>query len=161
MENEDYKKFKLLFNGMAEGVALHKYIYDEKGKVINYTIEDVNASFEKILKVNKKDVVGKMATEAYKTETAPYLENYLDIKEGEEKKFEIFFEPMQKFFSISVSPWGEDGFATIFFDITENKLTEESLKEKNNHLEKIQKMIIDRELRMIELKDEIEKIKKN
>lgn len=161
MENEDLKKFELLFNGMAEGVALHKYVYDETGRVTNYIIEDVNNSFEKILKINKKDVIGKMATEAYKTETAPYLEKYLDIKEGEQRKFEIFFEPMQKYFSISVSQWGKDGFATIFFDITENKLAEKSLKEKNEHLEKINKLVIDRELKMIELKDEIKKIKED
>lgn len=158
---QDNDKFKLLFNGMAEGVALHKYIYDKNGKIDNYIIEDVNKSFEKILNISKKDVINKLATEAYKTSEAPYLDKYINLKTGEERKFEIFFEPLQKYFNISVSQWGDDGFATIFFDITDNKLKEQILKEKNDNLEKINKLIIERELKMIELKDEIKKIKKD
>ena len=36
-------------------------------------------------------------------------------------RFETYFAPMDKHFSISVAPLGPDGFATIFFDITAMK----------------------------------------
>lgn len=160
MKNEDCLKFNLLFNSMIEGIALHSYVYDKNGKVINYIIENVNQSFEKILDIKKDVVVGKLATEAYGVSEPPYLDKYIDLKAGEDRKFEVFFGPLKKHFFISVSPWGDDGFATVFFDITAQKKNEEELRQKNENLEKMNKLMIDRELKMITLKDKL-KNKKN
>lgn len=46
-------------------------------------------------------------------------------------------------------------------DITEKRKREEELKKHSNNLEKINKLMINRELKMIELKEEIKKIKRN
>lgn len=153
-------KFSFLFKSMIEGVALHRYVRDSKGKIINYIIEDVNPSFEKILNIKKEKIIGKLASEAYSVSEAPYLKEYSSIKEGEPLRFEVYFEPLKKYFFISASPWSEDGFATIFFDISDRKKIEKELKEKNDNLEKVNNLMIDRELRMIELKDDIKKLKK-
>jgi PAS domain-containing protein len=148
-------KFNVLFNNMSEGVALHSYVYDQDGKVVNYVIDDVNSAFEKILNLKKKDVVGKLATEVFQVSEAPYLKEYTASHKDYSGQFDVYFAPLKKYFHISVSMLGKDGFATIFFDITNIKKTEAELKEKNENLENSNSLMVDRELKMVELKNEL------
>lgn len=156
----DNSKFALLFNNMFEGVVLHHYVRDEQGKIINYLIDDVNPAFEKTLNLKRLDVINKLATEVYSLAEAPYLAEYSNLKADNPVKFEAFFAPLNKYFFISVSPWGDDGFATIFFDITDRKKMEDDLKEKSDNLEKMNRLMINRELKMVELKDDLKKHEK-
>ncbi|MFZ2310676.1 MAG: hypothetical protein WAW11_03970 [Patescibacteria group bacterium] len=152
---EDANKFTVLFNSMNEGVALHRYVRNDKNEIINYVIEDVNLAFENILKMKKTEIAGKLATDVYGVSEAPYLKEYSNLKGGKPAQFDVFFAPLQKYFYISVSPWGEDGFATIFFDITDRRKIELELQERNDNLEKMNRLMVDRELKMVELKNEI------
>lgn len=54
---------------------------------------------------------------------------------------------------------GKDYFCGSFFDITERKKTESDLFNKLDELERINKLMVDRELKMIELKEELRKLK--
>jgi len=63
---------------------------------------------------------------------------------GIPRQFETYFPPLDKHFLISVAPFGEDGFATIFFDISELKRGQAGrerlvaeLERKNKELESI------------------------
>jgi PAS domain-containing protein len=152
---ENAEKFNVLFNNMSEGVTLHRYVRNDKNEIINYIIEDVNPAFENILKMKKEEIVGKLATDVYKVNEAPYLKEYSNLKSDQQLQFEVFFAPLEKYFYISVSPWGDDGFATIFFDITARKKVESELKEKNENLEKMNRLMVDREVKMVELKNEL------
>ena len=44
---------------------------------------------------------------------------------GKSVRFETYFPPLDKHFSISVAPIGADGFATIFFDVTAMRKSQE------------------------------------
>ena len=117
--------FRSLFNHMFEGVALHRLVYDESGKAINYEIVDVNDQYERILNLRREDVVHRFATDVYGTPEPPYLAEFSAVAAtGQPAHFEIYFEPKQKHFFVSVSPLGPDQFATIFFDITIRKQEE-------------------------------------
>jgi len=117
---ESETRFRSLFSGMTEGVALHEVIYDGEGRAINYRILEVNARYETILHLGRQAVVGRLATEAYGTPEAPYLAEYRRVVEtGEPCQFETYFPPMKLHFTISVARLGPGRFATIFFDITE------------------------------------------
>jgi PAS domain S-box-containing protein len=105
------------------------YMLVEKVTIIDYEILDVNPRFEAITGLRRKDVVHKLATKAYGTHEPPYLTEYLAAAEiGPPYHFETFFAPMNKYFYISVSIMGRGHFATIFFDITERKKSEEALR---------------------------------
>ena len=43
---ETEARFRALFNTMAEGVAVHEIIYDEKGKASDYLVVEVNPAYE-------------------------------------------------------------------------------------------------------------------
>ncbi|MGQ9892794.1 MAG: histidine kinase N-terminal 7TM domain-containing protein [Roseiflexus sp.] len=117
--------FRSLFDHMLEGVALHRLIYDEHGRVVNYEIIDVNNQYERILNLRRDDVIHRRATEVYGTSEPPYLAEFSAVTvSGQPAHLEVYFAPMQKHFFISVSPLGPDQFATIFFDITARKQEE-------------------------------------
>lgn len=126
--NESRQQFHSLYSSMAEGVALHEGVRDEEGNLSNYRIVDVNPKYCELTGFNRDEVLGKLATEVYKTEKAPYLDKVTNfILSKESGHFETYFFPLKKYVAISIVPWKENGFAAIFFDISERKQTEQKL----------------------------------
>ena len=133
---EGERRFHSLFDNMAEGVALHSMERDSSGRVVDYRIVDVNPSYCRILGVEKAAMCPRRATEAYGVSEAPYLERFAEVvATGRSIGFETYYPHLGRYFVISVAPWGEDGFATIFSDITDRKVTEQALSAKTQELE--------------------------
>lgn len=125
---ENEMKYRSMFNSMQEGVYLHSLVYDDSGKAINYRIIDANDISEKYLNIKKEDAIGKLATELYETEEAPLLDIYSKVAlTGEPYQFEQYFEPMDKYFLISVFSSKKGDFTTVFLDISDIKKTEQAL----------------------------------
>jgi PAS domain S-box-containing protein len=122
LQREQETRFRALFTDMGEGACLHRMIYDEKGTPINYLILDVNPQYEQLLNLKRETVVHRLANDAYDVSEPPFLSEFSEVvKTGKPYHFETYFAPMGRFFRISVSPMEKDLFATIFFDITEEK----------------------------------------
>jgi diguanylate cyclase (GGDEF)-like protein/PAS domain S-box-containing protein len=122
------RQFHSLYDNMAEGVALHSLVHDDSGKLVNYSIETVNKSYESILGFSAQNVQGRLATEVYGTETPPFLDEFSAVAiTGVPSHVELYFPPMGRHFAISIAPWGDGGFSTIFSDITAHKQMEEQL----------------------------------
>ena len=122
---ESQKNYQSLYTTMNEGVAIHEIIYNSQQKAIDYIIIDINPAYEKITTLRKSEVVGMKASELYGTGNPPYIEIYANVAEkGEPEEFEAFFEPMNKYFRISVISPEKGKFATIFEDITNRKMDE-------------------------------------
>jgi len=123
------KQFRNLFNSIQEGVYLHRILYDDNGIAYNYHIIEANPISEEYLNIKREDAIGKLATDLYGTEKAPFLDIYSKVAEtGEPISFEQYFEPMEKYFYISVFSPAQGEFATAFLDITSRKNTEDELK---------------------------------
>jgi signal transduction histidine kinase len=123
------KKFSELYSSMNEGVALHDVIYDSHLNVIDYIITDVNSSFERNTGITRDEALGRKASELYGTGKPPYLDVYARVASGTgPERFETYFAPLKKHFSISVFSPEKGKFATVFRDITESKQTEEQLR---------------------------------
>ncbi len=128
---ESEARFRALFLNMAEGVALHRIVYDERGAAVNYEILDVNPKYEEILGVKREDVVGRTGTEVYGTSDPPYLTEFSSVAStGVPYVFETYFAPLDKHFQISTVSSGTGYFSTIFFDISTHKRMERALRER-------------------------------
>jgi PAS domain-containing protein len=122
------EKYHSLYSSMKEGLALHEIVYDTNKKAIDYIIYDVNPAYEQILGLNRNDVLGKKASEIYGTGNPPYINIYASVAENRKsEQFEAYFEPMNKYFQISVISPEKGKFATVFEDITKRKYDEKEL----------------------------------
>jgi PAS domain S-box-containing protein len=118
--------YRALFDHAAEGIALHRLVRDAGGQVIDYVITGVNQRYEAIIGLSRDQVVGRQGSEIYGVAPAPYLAEFSSAPlTGKPLRFETYFAPMDRHFSISVAPLGPDGFATIFFDVTEATRSQE------------------------------------
>lgn len=124
MESES--KYHSLIDNMTEGVALHEIICDQNGKAVNYRIVDVNPAFEKQTGIAVTEALGRLATELYHVDTAPFLDIYdRVVRTGTPCTFETENPVLNKKFTISVYSPKPGWFATIFTDITQRlKLNE-------------------------------------
>ncbi|PWR76347.1 PAS domain S-box protein [Methanospirillum stamsii] len=140
---ESRERYLALYVHMVEGAALHDIIFNERGVPEDYRIVDVNPSFEKILGLNREQVIGKTSREAYGVSIPPYLDIYAGVAiSGEPLTFEVFFLPLQKHFSISVYSPYKGSFATIFTDITEQKRSNEALQKSEKRLKEAQQLAL-------------------
>ncbi len=130
------RKFESLFYASNEGIALHDAVYDEKGRIIDYRILDVNPAYERITGITKSKAAGKLASELYGTDEPPYLDIYSKVcVTGKPATLETYFAPMDRYFFISISSPIKGQFATIFIDITERKRLEKDLEEAKSRAE--------------------------
>jgi PAS domain S-box-containing protein len=131
--------FRSLYLHMHEGVALHELVCDAHGNPTNYRILDVNPQFDQYVGIAGADAVGKLATEIYGTPEPPFLAEFARVViSGTPARFESQFEPFDRYYDISVVPFGTRQFATIFLDISERKRSERALRESEWFLQRAQ-----------------------
>jgi PAS domain S-box-containing protein len=122
--------FRSLFQHMVEGVALHELITDESGQPINYRILDVNPQFRRYVGIEAAQAIGRLATEVYGVPTPPYLAEFARVvMTGEPLRFETHFPPLDRYYDISVAPFGPMQFSTIFLDVSERRRHEIALRD--------------------------------
>ncbi|WP_321507558.1 PAS domain S-box protein [uncultured Methanoregula sp.] len=126
---ESEQKYRNLYTHMVEGAALHELRVNDQGIPEDYVIIETNPAFEKHLGIPRESVIGRTSREAYGVADPPYLELYARVAmTGKSEVFETFFQPLDKYFSISVYSPEKGMFATIFEDITKRRRAEEALR---------------------------------
>jgi PAS domain S-box-containing protein len=131
------KKFRALFNEMADQAVLCRINRNEEGEVLDTSIIDLNESFIRALGVrNPMDVIGKSPYDVLRLDNIPnYHEVVHAISEGRNLSFVADFEPLDKRFKVSAIAIQQDIFAIIAADITELMHYNDVLIEKNKELE--------------------------
>jgi PAS domain S-box-containing protein len=121
--------FRSLFEHMIEGVAIHELVYNEQGKPEDYRILGVNPMYEVYTGLTREAVVGQKASELYGTGQPPFFDIYCQVAlTRQPTEMEVFFEPMQKHFHISVFSPYPDQFVTVFEDISKRKQAYDELR---------------------------------
>ncbi|MDD4205706.1 MAG: PAS domain S-box protein [Candidatus Delongbacteria bacterium] len=127
----------------------------------------VNKAYADWYNTTKKDIEGKyikdiLAEDVYKRA----LPNYQAVLNGQRVSFSnnVVKDGKEKFVNVRMIPhYNGDkivGFLSSIFDITEIKHAEFELKKKNRELEETNSIMVNRELKMIELKKEVNELLK-
>ncbi len=132
------KRYRLLFEKMMNGFALHEIIADEKGQPIDYVFLEVNSAFEQLVGLKREDLIGKKVTEVLpgiKGDAADWTSRYGQVAlTGQDTRFEQYSHFLEKWYSVIAFSPQRDQFATIFEDITERKWAEQVLRQSEERL---------------------------
>lgn len=137
------EKYKSLYVNMVEGTALHEIIFDDQGRPVDYRVVDVNPAFENIIGISREQAIGKTSRELFGVSKPPYLDIYAKVAmSGEPVSFEVYFQPMNKFFFISAYCPYKGSFASTFIDLTESRRSAEELLTSETRLKEAQNLAL-------------------
>lgn len=135
---ESEQRYSTLFKNMLSGLAYHKILFDDQGRPTDYLYLATNRAFAD--QTGLQNVTGKKVTEVIPEikKTHPELiEIYGRVATtGKPEKFELYFEPLRKWYVVSAYSQEKNHFITVFDDITERKQAEEYLQTMNATLER-------------------------
>ena len=125
-------RYKAILENMTGGVAIHKVITNEAGEPINLEVFDFNDAVANQLGLTR-DAIGKLATDVFPdmVQTNPGLLEAIGQVglDGSFLKKELFFQPIQKWFRITVYCPSIGYAALLSEDVTDTKQTEVALRE--------------------------------
>jgi PAS domain S-box-containing protein len=127
---ESEQKYRLLFDEMLSGLAVHEIICDQSGTPVDYRFLAVNAAFERVTGLKAADLLGKTVKEIMPGTEPFWIERYGRVAlTREAAQFENYSGVLGKHFEVRAFSPEPGKFATIFNDITERKQAEVTLRE--------------------------------
>ncbi len=138
------KNYKDIIEHLPNAYAYHKVVYNEDGEAIDYIFIDVNQAFEEHTGIMRENIIGKRVTEVIpdiRNSNFDWISTYSKVAEsGKSIKLVEHSEPLRKWYNVTAYSNEEGYFITIFNDITQEKETEEKLREKEKELIEAQSM---------------------
>ncbi|GBE18965.1 sensor protein FixL [archaeon BMS3Abin16] len=135
------EKYRSLFDNMRNGFAYHQILVDKENRPVDYLFLEVNDAFEEYTGLKREDIIGKQVTEVIPgvVDSEPNLiEIYGRVAlQGGETRFDFFFKPFNRWYSVSVYSPEKGFFVTLFEDISERKQMEERIIKSQEFLNSI------------------------
>jgi len=120
---QSQRDYRLLFEGMEEGFALHEIIPDADGKPVDYRYLSVNRAFEKMTGMCAADVVGRTAKEVFPDAGGPWSDFCGRVATtGKPDSIEAHSAQLGRDFAVSAFRPQPGQFAVVFTDVTERNL---------------------------------------
>lgn len=128
--NYSKERYRLLFEEMVEGFALHEIILDSKGTPVDYRFLDVNPAFETLTGLNRKNLIGRTVKEVMPGIEDYWIEQYGQVAlMGGDLRYENYSGDLGKWFKVTVYCPKFGQFVTVFEDITNKKIGDMALIE--------------------------------
>ncbi len=117
---------RALIASMAEGLAVHEIILDDRGEPCDYRFLEINSAFEAMTGLRAEDVVGRTVREVLPGIERIWIERFGAVAlTGEPVRFESYSDGLGKHYGVVAYSPERGQFAAIFFDITERREREE------------------------------------
>ena len=132
-------KYRLLIENLPDGVAYCKMVRDNTGKPVDYIFLEINSSFEALTGIPRDHIIGKKVTELYPGikglgfDWIGVLDQVTAIGTDESIRFPQYLDQQDRWCEITAYSDQPGYFVVVFHDITENKKTEEELRQRENN----------------------------
>jgi two-component system phosphate regulon sensor histidine kinase PhoR len=124
------ERYRLLFENMTQGLALHEILTDVQGQPIDYRFLDVNPAFERLTGLKRADLLERCVTQVLPGTEDYWIEKYGRVAlTGEPTHFENFSAPLGKWYDVLAYQCAPRQFAVVFSDITERKQAQHALRQ--------------------------------
>ncbi len=128
-KKKSIEKYRLLFETMFDGFALHEMIFDASGNGVDYRYLAVNPAFEKITGYTANKVVGRKVSEIFPHLQNNWIEKYEKVvTTGVPTKFIDHTIELDKYFEVAAFRPQDGHFACFFKNITEKKKAEDKIQ---------------------------------
>lgn len=118
-------RYRSLFENMAEGLTVAELVRDTTGTPVDVRYLMANASLERLTGFPREGVVGRLASEVAPHDLATRLAVYAEVvRTGQVTRHKFENPAIERWFDLSVFPYGGDQFAVLYSDITDQVLTE-------------------------------------
>ncbi|MFA6659432.1 MAG: PAS domain S-box protein [Victivallaceae bacterium] len=125
---ESEKKFRMLFENMTVGFALHKMLYDDHGQPYDYRFIEVNPAFERMTGLVADNIIGKSVLEILPRTESYWLDVYNKVvKGGTPCSYRNYSQELDKTYEVWAFRTEYPFFATIISDISTRVKLEEEL----------------------------------
>lgn len=115
------RQYRLLFQNMTMGFALHEILLDANGKPCDYRFLEVNPAFERQTGLRAADILGKTVLEVLPQTESYWIETYGRVAlTGESIQLEHYSRPLGKHYNVTAYSPEPGQFACLFLDITES-----------------------------------------
>ena len=119
------EKYRLLFENMMDGFALHEVVFDDQGRPVDYLFLEVNSAFESLTGLDREHLLERRVTDVIVGIEQEWIEIYGKVAmTGQECRFEQYSEPLGRWYSVLAFSPKKGQFAALFEDITERKKAE-------------------------------------
>jgi PAS domain S-box-containing protein len=164
---ESEERYRSLFNTVDAGFCVIEMLFDAQGRPADYRFLEVNAAFEK--QTGLHDAEGKSMRELAPAHEAHWFEIYGQIAlTGEARHFVNEARQLNRWYDVYAYRVGAPEsrhVAILFNDITAHKQAEtelwrraEELRAANEELTRFNRITVGRELRIIELKQQVNEL---
>nr|WP_320023123.1 PAS domain S-box protein [uncultured Draconibacterium sp.] len=135
-KEESEKEFRLLFENMEQGFALHEMVYDKNENPVDYRFVLINKAFERLTGMSAKKFIGKTFKQVLPDAEQIWVENYGKVaKTGKAIHFEHYSQLFNKYYNVVAYSPKKNFFATIFSDTTQHVLNRKKLLEAKERAE--------------------------
>jgi PAS domain S-box-containing protein len=136
------ERFRLLFEQMAEGFALHEIIVDENQKPVDYRFLEVNPAFEKQTGLKRADIMGRTVREVLPQTEEYWIETYGKVAlQDESLRYENYHSELNRWYSVGAFSPKFGQFAVTIEDITASKQTLLALEESTERFRQVTETI--------------------
>ena len=124
------QRYRLLFDQMLNGFALHEVVATAGGDTLDFRVLDINPALEKMTGSRKKQVVGRNVRDLFPESEVSWVEPFARVaRSGQPQTFHVHFPSLGRHFNVSAFLPSPGQVAAVFDDVTERYLMEQALRE--------------------------------